>query len=93
MQVRIIRLSKSAMQSGLDDKTWCMRGIRKCDSRSHYKAIGWVSSTSMDNEIDIQFSTKHEAVRFAEDNLLEYEIIEPIQQAIPKKSYSNNFQG
>ena len=61
MQVRIIRPSKSAIQSKLGDKTWHMIGIRKFDSRSHYKDIGWVSSTSMDNEIDIKFPTQEKA--------------------------------
>ena len=92
MQVRIIRPSKSPMQSGSGDNMWHITGIRKLDSRSHCKNIGWVSSTSMDQEIDIKFPTQEEAMKFAENNLLEYEIIDTIQNSAPQKSYSSNFQ-
>jgi len=53
--------------------------------------MGWETSTDTLSEIKIEFSTKDQAIRYAKKNNIEYYIIEPKENKIIKKSYSDNF--
>ena len=52
--------------------------------------MGWESSTDMNGEISLEFSSKDLAVDYAKNNL-DYEVIEPKNRRLIKKSYSDNF--
>ena len=53
--------------------------------------MGWESSTDMNGEISLEFSSKDLAVDYAKKNNLDYEVIEPKNRRLIKKSYSDNF--
>jgi hypothetical protein len=53
--------------------------------------MGWTSSSDMMKEVVMRFSSKDLAIKYAMDNNIEYEVIEPIVRKIIKKSYSDNF--
>ena len=53
--------------------------------------MGWESSTDTLSELQLEFSTKKSAVDYAKRNKIIFEIIEPKQRKIFKKSYSDNF--
>ena len=53
--------------------------------------MGWESSTDTLSEIRLEFSTKDLAIEYAKKNKIEFEIIEPKNRKIIKKSYSDNF--
>ena len=53
--------------------------------------MGWESSTNTLSELNLEFYTKDEAVRYAKKNNINYEIIEPKNRKIIKKSYADNF--
>ena len=53
--------------------------------------MGWESSTDMNGEISLEFSSKDLAIDYAKKNNLDYEVIEPKNRRLIKKSYSDNF--
>ena len=78
------------MQSGLKkfDK-WIIEYIT--DDPGTNPLMGWESSTNTLSELNLEFYTKEEAVRYAKKNNINYEIIEPKNRKIIKKSYADNF--
>ena len=53
--------------------------------------MGWESSTNTLSEINLEFSSKDEAVNYAKKNNIIYELIESKDRKIIKKSYADNF--
>ena len=53
--------------------------------------MGWESSTNTMSEINLEFSSQEEAIKYAKKNNINYELIEPKERKIIKKSYANNF--
>ena len=78
------------MQSGLKkfDK-WIIEFINKDPTIN--QLMGWESSNDTLSELKIEFSSKEHAVEYAKKNKIEYELIEPKERKIVKKSYSDNF--
>ena len=52
--------------------------------------MGWESSTNTLSELNLEFSSKDEAIKYAKNNI-NYELIEPKNRKIIKKSYADNF--
>ena len=78
------------MQSGLgkNDK-WVIEYITKNPGIN--PLMGWESSTDTLSELRLEFSTKESAIEYAKRNKIIFEIIEPKERKILKKSYSDNF--
>jgi len=53
--------------------------------------MGWESSTDTYSELKLQFSSKDLAIEYAKKNKIEFEVIEPKNKKIVKKSYADNF--
>ena len=53
--------------------------------------MGWESSTDTLDELALQFPSKDMAIQYAKKNNIEFEIIEPKNRKIIKKSYADNF--
>ena len=53
--------------------------------------MGWESSIDTMSEVKLEFSTREQAVNYANKNNIEYYIIEPQKRKIIKKSYTDNF--
>ena len=89
-KAKIYKPSKTAMQSGLKkfDK-WIIEFITKDPTIN--PLMGWESSNDTLSELKIEFSSKEHAVEYAKKNKIEYELIEPKERKIVKKSYSDNF--
>jgi len=78
------------MQSGLKkfDK-WILEYIT--DDPTINPLMGWESSTDTFSELKMNFTTKEKAIEYAEKNKIKFELIEPKERKIVKKSYSDNF--
>ena len=89
-KAKIYKPTKTAMQSGLgkNDK-WIIEYITKNPGIN--PLMGWESSTDTLSELKLEFSTKESAIDYAKKNEIIFEIIEPKQRKILKKSYSDNF--
>ena len=89
-KAKIYKPSKTAMQSGLKkfDK-WIIEFIT--DKPGMNPLMGWESSTDTYSEINLEFKSKDLAVEYAKKNKIDFEIIEPKNRKILKKSYADNF--
>ena len=78
------------MQSGLGktDK-WILEFETKDPTKN--PLMGWESSTDTYSELKLEFSTKENAISYAEKMKIDYEIIDPKKRKIIKKSYADNF--
>ena len=54
--------------------------------------MGWTGMTDMPQEIHLFFSTKEEAVAYAEREHILYEVYEPKARHQVKKAYADNFK-
>ena len=89
-RAKIYKPSKTAMQSGLKkfDK-WLLEFIT--DKPGINPLMGWESSSDTNSELNLEFSSKELAIDYAKKNKINYELIEPKERKIIKKSYSDNF--
>ena len=89
-KAKIYKPTKTPMQSGLgkNDK-WIIEYITKNPGIN--PLMGWESSTDTLSELKLEFSTKESAIDYAKRNKIIFEIIEPNQRKIFKKSYADNF--
>ena len=53
--------------------------------------MGWESSTDTYSELKLEFTTKELAITYAKKNKIDFEVIEPKQRKVVKKSYADNF--
>ena len=89
-KAKIYKPTKTAMQSGLgkNDK-WIIEYIIKKPGTN--PLMGWESSTDTLSELKLEFSSKESAIDYAKRNKIIFEVVEPKQRKILKKSYSDNF--
>ena len=78
------------MQSGRGKtKKWLLRFE---DIKSGINPLmGWESSTNTMSEINLEFSSQEDAIKYAKKNNISYELIETKERKVIKKSYANNF--
>ena len=86
----IYKPAKTSMQSGrAKTKKWLLRFN---DLKNGVNPLmGWESSTNTLSELNLEFSSKDEAIKYAKKNNINYELIEPKNRKIIKKSYADNF--
>ena len=89
-KAKIYKPAKTAMQSGMrNTKNWLLEfdtlntGINPL--------MGWETSKDTMSEVKLQFSTKERAINYPKKNNIIYYIVEPQENKIIKKSYSDNF--
>ena len=89
-KAKIYKPSKSAMQSGnKNSNKWFLEFFTNVTGIN--PLMGWESSTDTLGEIKLEFSDKNLAIEYAKKNKINYEIIEPKERKMVKKSYSDNF--
>jgi hypothetical protein len=82
--------SKTAMQSGRGKlKTWILEFETKDPSIN--PLMGWETSTDTLEEVILKFSTKDQAIEYAEKNNISYTVIESKKREFVIKSYADNF--
>ena len=53
--------------------------------------MGWTSSQDTRRQVRMEFTSREEAVAYAERNGLAYRVIEPKERKHVRKSYGDNF--
>ena len=82
--------SKTAMQSGRGKlKKWILEFDTKDPSIN--PLMGWETSTDTLEEVILKFSTKEQAIEYAENNNISYTVIDPKKKEFVIKSYADNF--
>ncbi len=89
-KAKIYKPSKTAMQSGSKkfDK-WIIEFITEDPGRN--PLMGWESSSDTYSELNLEFKSRDLAIEYAKKNNINYELIEPQNRKIVKKSYADNF--
>jgi len=92
MQVRIYKTLKNPMQSVNHKNTWIIEFAGKEKERFLEPLMNRTSSKNMAGEVELEFETCDDAIRFAEKNNYIYEVIPPRARKLIKKSYASNFK-
>ena len=53
--------------------------------------MGWETSTDTLEEVILKFTTKEQAIEYAENNNISYTVIDPKKKEFVIKSYADNF--
>ena len=89
-KAKIYKPAKTSMQSGLaNTKNWVLEYI--VEKTGVNPLMGWESSKNTLSELKLKFLSKDNAIKYAKKNKIDFEIIEPKNKKIIKKSYSDNF--
>jgi hypothetical protein len=89
MIARIYQIGVPVVQSGSWSDKWVLEFAP--EDKHIDKVMGWASSSDTMHEVKITFDSQASAVRFAQQNHYNFEVIEPHKQKIIKKSYADNF--
>jgi len=82
--------NKSAMQSGRGKSIkWILEFETKDPTKN--PLMGWESSSDTLSELKLEFSSKTSAINYAKKKRIDYELIEPKERKVIKKSYADNF--
>ncbi len=91
MTARIYCPTKNAMQSGTkNSKKWILEYTAE-KAKSLDPLMGWTSSSDMDGQIKLTFTSKEAAISYAKRNNIDFEVIEPKARKIKIKSYADVF--
>ena len=89
-KAKIYKPTKTAMQSGIaKTKDWTLE--YKVEKTGINPLMGWESSKNTLSELNLKFSSKDSAIKYAKKNKIDYEVIEPKNKKVIKKSYADNF--
>ncbi len=89
-KAKIYKPSKTAMQSGNKKyNKWLLEFIT--EETGINPLMGWESSSDTLSELRLEFSSKDLAIEYAKKNKIHYELIQPNDRKIVKKSYADNF--
>lgn len=89
MTARIYQIGTSSTQSGAGSSKWMLAFTP--ENKTIDNVMGWVSSLDTMHEVKIHFDTEEEAVRFAEKNHYDFEVIRSQKSKMIKKNYADNF--
>ena len=92
MLARIFRPSRTAMQSGkAKTKDWVLEFEPKAARRSD-PLMGWTQTSDTESsQVELSFETKDEAVRYAEQHGIAFQLIDPKPAKRIIKAYADNF--
>jgi hypothetical protein len=92
MLARIFRPAKTAMQSGMANTHEWLLEFELRDARRSDPLMGWtVTSDTASSQVRLSFATKEEAVRYADQHGIAFQLIDakPVKRII--KAYADNF--
>jgi hypothetical protein len=88
---RIFRPSKNAMQSGRAKAgIWCLE-FESDAVRSADPLMGWTSSTDTQGQVKLTFDSREDAIAYAQQNGLAFQVIDTKEPKRIPRAYSDNF--
>jgi hypothetical protein len=92
MLARIFCPSKTAMQSGKANTTDWVLEFEPRDARRPDPLMGWTQTgDTASSQVRLSFETKEEAVRYADENGIAFQLIDPKPTKRIIKAYADNF--
>jgi DNA-binding transcriptional MocR family regulator len=92
MPARIYKPAKTAMQSGTARTDEWVLEHEASASREIDPLMGYTSSRDTSGQLNLSFTTREEAIAYAERNGIAYTVAEPQTRKPVHKSYSENFK-
>lgn len=93
MSVLIYSPIKNPMQSGKGKSgLWVVEQVEE-NTRFIDPMMGWTGNSDTDRQVKLRFSSKEEAVAYAERKKLDYTVKEPKKSTVKIQTYSDNFSG
>jgi len=89
---RIYQPAKTAMQSGRAKTHKWVLEYEPATRRAPDPLMGWSSAGDTLNEVQLRFATLDEAVAFAKQHGLDYDVVPPHQRTPKPKAYADNFR-
>ncbi len=91
-RARIYQPPKSAMQSGYAaTHAWILEFEPGARSRQD-PLMGWIGNGDTQTQVRLHFATREEAIAYAEQNALPYDLELPHRRRIRPKAYADNFR-
>ena len=91
MQARIYSPAKTAMQSGKNKTGEWVLEYEPETARKVETMMGYTSSSDMNSQIKLKFSTLEAAENYCTKNKIAYQVFQPHQQRRRKVAYAENF--
>jgi len=92
MLARIFRPSKNAMQSGKGKTQEWVLEFEPTDARRSDPLMGWTqTSDTASSQVRLEFDTREDAVRYAEQHGIAFQLIDPKPAKRIIKAYADNF--
>lgn len=91
MHARIYSPAKTAMQSGRGKTGLWLLEFDRASAKSVEPLMGYTSSADTNTQVKLSFSSKEEAVAYAEKYGLPFRVVEPKISKRRKVAYSDNF--
>ena len=91
MLARIFRPSKTAMQSGKGKSAEWVLEFEPTDARRADPLMGWTQTSDTEGQVRLSFETKDEAVRYADQHAIAFQLIDPKPAKRIIKAYADNF--
>ena len=88
--VRIYKPVKNPMQSGKARQHWVVE-YEQSDTRFIEPLMGWTANSDTKPQLRLNFESKEEAVPYAKQKGLTYQVIEPHVSKTKLQSYADNF--
>ena len=89
-KAKIYQPSKTAMQSGKTRTKFWVLEFDKSNSSKDF-VMGWTSSSNTNDQIKLKFETQEQAIKYAEENNIQFNLITPNKNKLIIKSYADNF--
>ena len=91
MRARIYLPPKSAMQSGRSGHEWVLHYDSDTPERAD-RLMGWIGGGDTQAQVRLSFSTKDEAIAYAERAGIQYDVELHQARRIKPKAYADNFK-
>ena len=92
MLARIFRPSKTAMQSGKGKTQDWVLEFEATDARRADPLMGWTQTADTESsQVRLSFETRDEAVRYADQHAIAFQLIDPKPAKRIIKTYADNF--
>jgi hypothetical protein len=91
MTAKIYQPSKSSTQSGNARTKFWILDLGNNAKKFIEPTSGWVGSMNTMSQVRLTFPTKEDAIEYANNHNITYNLVEPHKEKTPKKSYANNF--
>ncbi len=92
MDARIYQPVKTAMQSGrAGTRAWVLE-FEPAQPKRHDPLMGWIGSGDTRQQTRLRFTTREQAVAYAEAHGIGYALEEPQSRRVRAKNYADNFR-